>query len=141
MAPVLPPSPHPSPVLASPIQLSRTPLASGDVAAGGAASTETSDGLPLAPQSTRHPPSGSTWAPTPTGNKKSPAYNNIVAEYNSAGEMDRRTFVCVHKDHLGHPSGRVAYAGGPTNLNRHLKGFHGIEESPSRGHASSSVRV
>ena len=140
MAPVLPPSPHPSPVLASPLQPSITLLASGDVAAGGAASTETPHGLPLAPQSTWHPPSGCTWAPIPTGNKKSPAYNYFVAEYNSAGEMDRRTFVCVHKDHLGHPSGRVAYAGGPTNLNRHLKDCHDIEESLSRGDASSTGR-
>jgi len=54
--------------------------------------------------------------------------------------MDGRIFVCVLKDHLGHPSGRVAYAGGPTNLNRQLKDCHGLEEAPSCGHAFSTGR-
>lgn len=54
--------------------------------------------------------------------------------------MNRRIVVSVLTEHRGHPPGRWVYTCGPTSLNRYLKDFQAMEESPTRCHAPSTER-
>ena len=96
-------------------------------------------GLPLAPRASWQVPEGFVWGPVPQGKKKSPVYAYFVFEFNKdgSGAVDPTRYICVHKDHKGHPV-RVAHYKATANPKQHLVGKHGVTVSSTHvgGHAA-----
>jgi len=80
-------------------------------------------GLPLAPRASWQVSEGSVWGPVPQGKKKSPVYAYFVCAFNKegSGAVDPTRYICVHKDHNGHPV-RMAHCKVTANLKQHLVG-------------------
>jgi len=129
MAPpvVLPPAASSEPASTRTTPAPARPSAAPSPSNGDGGST---GGLPLAPPASWRVPEGCGWRPVPQGKKKSPVYAYFVCEYRTDGGavMDSTRYICVQKDHNGHPL-RVAHCKGTANLKQHLVGKHDVVES------------